>query len=193
MNRAKAMRNLHLVDSPSAPIRSPGADRTRFRSSMHSAPRSAAAVVSSCSKPRPGWARPCCSNTRASLADDAGWLVRRAAPGPLEHHLPFGVIRTLLETPVRESGMALDGAAAVAGALLVNARRATWRLVDDADRAQRAVGVSSCSAERGRWRWSSTTRSSPTRRRWRCCPISRGGSRTCRCCCWSRRARPRTS
>ena len=36
------------------------------------------------------------------LADDAGLLVRRAAPGPLERHFPFGVVRALLEAPVRE-------------------------------------------------------------------------------------------
>src|ERR1700754_2013561 len=32
----------------------------------------------------------------AGLAEAAGCLVRRAAPGPLERHFPFGVVRALL-------------------------------------------------------------------------------------------------
>jgi DNA-binding CsgD family transcriptional regulator len=35
------------------------------------------------------------------LAEDAGCMLRRAAPGPLERHFPFGVVRALLEAPVR--------------------------------------------------------------------------------------------
>src|SRR4051794_32054488 len=35
----------------------------------------------------------------ARQAEDARCLVRRAAPGPLERHFPFGVVRTLLEQP----------------------------------------------------------------------------------------------
>jgi len=62
---------------------------------------------------------------RAALfATDAGCLVRRAAPGPLERHFPFGVVRALLEAPVREASekeraQLLDGAAALAGTLLL--------------------------------------------------------------------------
>ena len=57
-------------------------------------------------------------------AGDAGYLVRRAAPGPLERHFPFGVVRALLEAPLREvpdeqRERLLDGAAAAAGALLL--------------------------------------------------------------------------
>ncbi len=57
-------------------------------------------------------------------AGDAGYLVRRAAPGPLERHFPFGVVRALLEAPLREAPdeqreRLLDGAAAAAGALLL--------------------------------------------------------------------------
>src|SRR3954468_6862900 len=53
------------------------------------------------------------------LAEEAGCLVRRAAPGPLERHFPFGVVRTLLEPPLRDATGAerarlLDGAAASA-------------------------------------------------------------------------------
>ena len=58
------------------------------------------------------------------LAADAGCLVRRAAPGPLERHFPFGVVRALLEAPLRdaprpERARLLDGAAAPAGELLL--------------------------------------------------------------------------
>ncbi len=54
----------------------------------------------------------------------AGCQVRRAMPGPLERHFAFGVIRALLEHPVREAAPAqrahlLDGVAAHAGALLL--------------------------------------------------------------------------
>ena len=149
---------------------------------MRSAPRSAAAVASSCSKPPPGWARPRCSSTRAALADEAGWLVRRAAPGPLEHHFPFGVVRALLEAPVRESGV---GAATARGApprasccwtaarrrgdsTMLIAHSVLWvcsalaeqrplaLVVDDAQWADRAVAGGAR-------------------------PTSRGASRTCRC------------
>ena len=56
---------------------------------------------------------------------DAGCRVRRAAPGPLERHFAFGVVRALLEAPLRgasepERTRLLDGAAAPAGALLLD-------------------------------------------------------------------------
>jgi DNA-binding CsgD family transcriptional regulator len=59
------------------------------------------------------------------LASSAGCAVRRAAPGPLERGFPFGVIRTLLEPPLRERseddrGELLDGPAQLAGALLLD-------------------------------------------------------------------------
>ncbi len=63
---------------------------------------------------------------RAALfAADSGCLVRRAAPGPLERHFPFGVVRALLEAPVREASgkeraQLLDGAASAAGTLLLD-------------------------------------------------------------------------
>ena len=62
---------------------------------------------------------------RAALfATDSGCLVRRAAPGPLERHFPFGAVRALLEAPLREASgeeraRLLDGAAAAAGTLLL--------------------------------------------------------------------------
>ena len=45
----------------------------------------------------------------ASLAVDAGYLVRRAAPAPLECHFSSGVLRALLEAPL---GARLDDAGA---------------------------------------------------------------------------------
>jgi DNA-binding CsgD family transcriptional regulator len=61
----------------------------------------------------------------ARIAADAGCLVRRAAPTPYERRFPFGVVRALLETPLRdrtESERAAlgDGAAAPAAALLLD-------------------------------------------------------------------------
>jgi DNA-binding CsgD family transcriptional regulator len=61
----------------------------------------------------------------AQKAADAGCRVRRAAPGPLERHYPFGVVRALLEAPLRDASAddrarLLDGAAGAAGALLLD-------------------------------------------------------------------------
>src|SRR3954470_10921783 len=60
-------------------------------------------------------------------APAAGSDVRRAAPGPFERHFPYGVIRTLLETPLRaasepERERMLQGAAGDAGRLLLGER-----------------------------------------------------------------------
>jgi DNA-binding CsgD family transcriptional regulator len=59
----------------------------------------------------------------ADEASLAGCQVRRAAPGPLERHFGFGVVRALLEGALREASderraRLLEGAAAPAGALL---------------------------------------------------------------------------
>jgi DNA-binding CsgD family transcriptional regulator len=61
----------------------------------------------------------------AALAGDADCLVRRAAPGPLERHFPFGVVRALLEAPLRDAAgkgraQPLDGALASASELLLS-------------------------------------------------------------------------
>jgi DNA-binding CsgD family transcriptional regulator len=61
----------------------------------------------------------------AQRAAQAGFRVRTAAPGPLERHFPFGVVRALLEAPLRDASepqraRLLDGAAASAGALLLD-------------------------------------------------------------------------
>jgi hypothetical protein len=60
-------------------------------------------------------------------AAQAGIRVRTAAPGPLERHFPFGVVRTLLEAPLRDASEAqrarlLDGAAAPQGPCCSTAR-----------------------------------------------------------------------
>ena len=59
----------------------------------------------------------------AQEATRAGCRVRRAAPGPLERHFGFGVVRALLEGALRDGSderraRLLEGAAAPAGALL---------------------------------------------------------------------------
>ena len=61
----------------------------------------------------------------AQEADEAGCRVRRAAPGPLERHFGFGVVRALLEGALRgvsdeRRARLLEGAAAPAGALLLD-------------------------------------------------------------------------
>ena len=61
----------------------------------------------------------------AAFAADAGCLVRRTAAGPLERHFPFGVVRSLLEGPLRdappsERARLLEGAAGPAGRLLLD-------------------------------------------------------------------------
>jgi DNA-binding CsgD family transcriptional regulator/tetratricopeptide (TPR) repeat protein len=60
----------------------------------------------------------------ATLLSGTDCLVRRAAPGPLERHFSFGVVRALLESPLREAppeqrAHLLEGAAAAAGKLLL--------------------------------------------------------------------------
>jgi DNA-binding CsgD family transcriptional regulator len=61
----------------------------------------------------------------ATIASRAGCSIRRAAPSPQERQFAFGVVRTLLETPLvdaseQERAQLLDGAAAAAGALLLD-------------------------------------------------------------------------
>src|SRR5690242_1299703 len=61
----------------------------------------------------------------ATIATRAGCTIRRAAPSSQERQFAFGVVRTLLETPLAdapepERADLLDGAAAAAGALLLD-------------------------------------------------------------------------
>ena len=62
----------------------------------------------------------------APLAAAAGCLVRRAAPGPLERHFPFGVVRALLEAPLREAS-AERARAAARRRRGAGRRRCCWR------------------------------------------------------------------
>src|SRR5690349_2442434 len=110
------MRTLHLVESPAAP--SPLIERSAELDALRAAVRGGGGVV--VLEAPAGLGKTALLDVAAALADEAGWLVRRAAPGPLEQHLPFGVVRALLEAPVRESGVALDGAAAAAAELLLS-------------------------------------------------------------------------
>ena len=121
----------------------------------------------------------------ALFAADAGCLVRRAAPGPLERHFPFGVVRALLEAPLREASgeeraQLLDGAAAAAGTLLLEGTVPSGDSTMLA-RPQRAVavrGARRAAAARARRRRRAVGR-----------PLlaggaratSRGASTTCRC------------
>src|SRR4051812_37454755 len=75
----------------------------------------------------PGLGKTALLDHAATLAAGAGCLVRRAGPGPLERYFSFGVVRALLEAPLRdasgsERARLLDGAAAAAGALLLDGK-----------------------------------------------------------------------
>src|SRR3954451_22052896 len=107
------MRTLHLVESPS-----PIVERIFELDALRAAVRGGGGVV--LLEAAAGLGKTILLDHGAALAAETGWQVRRAAPGPLERHFPFGLVRTLLEAPVRESGMVLDGAAAAAGELLLN-------------------------------------------------------------------------
>src|SRR4051795_11373672 len=110
------MRTLHLVDSPTAPA--PLVERENELDALRAAVRGGRGVV--VLEAAAGLGKTVLLEHAAALAAETGWQVRRAAPGPLEQHFPFGVVRALLEAPVRASGMVLDGAAAAAGSLLLN-------------------------------------------------------------------------
>ncbi|MDA0166546.1 AAA family ATPase [Solirubrobacter ginsenosidimutans] len=117
--------NLHVVPSPSAP--SPLIERAVeldvLRSSVARLESGASGVV--VLEAPAGLGKTALLEYGASVAARSGFLVRRAAPGPLERHFAFGVVRALLEGPVREASPGerehlLDGAAAAAGELLLD-------------------------------------------------------------------------
>src|SRR4051795_7494614 len=110
------MRTLHLVDSPAAPA--PLLEREIELDALRAAVFGGGGVV--VLEAAAGLGKTVLLEHAAALADESGWLVRRAAPGPLEQHFAFGVIRALLETPVRDSDMPMDGAASAAGVLLLD-------------------------------------------------------------------------
>src|SRR4051812_50027516 len=107
------MRTLHLVDSPTAPA--PLVERENELDALRATVLGGGGVV--VLEAAAGLGKTVLLEHAAALADESGWLVRRAAPGPLEQHFAFGVIRALLETPVRDSDMPMDGAASAAGGL----------------------------------------------------------------------------
>src|SRR3954452_8624950 len=109
------MRTLHLVGSPATS--SPLLERAVELDALHAAVRGGGGVV--VLEAAAGLGKTALLDQAAAFAAKAGWLVRRAVPPPLAPHPPLGVVRALLEAPVRESGLPLDGAAATAGALLV--------------------------------------------------------------------------
>jgi len=89
----------------------------------------------------------------ARLAANAGCLVRRATPGPHEHGFRFGMIRTLLESPLSEAptgALSLGGDTPVADGVTPVAHGVLWRcaglarerplvlIVDDAQWSDRA-------------------------------------------------------
>src|SRR3954452_22489009 len=100
------MRTLHLVDSPLL-------ERTAELDSLRTTVLGGRGVL--VLEAAAGLGKTALLEEAAALAEETGGQVRRATPGPLEQHFPFGVIRALLETPVRESGLVLEGAAGAAG------------------------------------------------------------------------------
>jgi DNA-binding CsgD family transcriptional regulator len=109
------MRNLHLVEPPAARLLL--IERTAELGVLDAAVRSRSGVV--VLEAAAGLGKTALLEGAAALATDAGFLVRRAAPAPLERHFAFGVVRALLEAPLRERAHALDGAAAAARELLL--------------------------------------------------------------------------
>ena len=117
--------NLHVVPSPVAP--SPLIERAVeldvLRSSVARLASGGSGVV--VLEAAAGLGKTALLDYGASVAAQAGFLVRRAAPGPLERHFAFGVVRALLEGPLRDASgeereHLLDGAAVAAGELLLD-------------------------------------------------------------------------
>ena len=95
------MRTLHLVESPAAP--SPLIERAPELRALGAAVRAGSGVV--VLEAAAGLGKTALLEHAAALASDAGRLVRQSAPGPMERHFPYGVVRALLEAPL---GDALD-------------------------------------------------------------------------------------
>ncbi|HEX6022726.1 MAG TPA: AAA family ATPase, partial [Solirubrobacter sp.] len=96
------MRTLHLVGSPTAT--SSLIERSAEIEAIDTAVRDGGVVVIEAAA---GLGKTALLEQAASRALDAGYLVRRAAPAPLERHFPYGVVRALLEAPL---GTRLDDA-----------------------------------------------------------------------------------
>ncbi len=124
----------------------------------------------------------------AELAANAGCLVRLGSPNPHERHFAFGVVRTLLEAPLRDAAAAerselLAGAAALAGALLLDGT---------ADCPGPETDCAAPIAHSIMWLCARLARTRPltlivddahwsTARPWRSWPTSPAGSTSCRC------------
>ena len=98
------MRTLQLVGSP--PARSDLIERAAELHALQTAVHDGGVVVVEAAA---GLGKTALLDRAASLAVDAGYLVRRAAPAPLECHFSSGVLRALLEAPL---GARLDDAGA---------------------------------------------------------------------------------
>ncbi len=98
------MRTLQLVGSP--PARSDLIERAAELGALQTAVHDGGVVVVEAAA---GLGKTALLDRAASLAVDAGYLVRRAAPAPLECHFSSGVLRALLEAPL---GARLDDAGA---------------------------------------------------------------------------------
>src|SRR3954452_14562868 len=109
------MRNLHIVGTTA--VSPPLIERGVELDALRAAVRAGSGVV--ILEAAAGLGKSALLEHGAAFAAEAGFQVRRALPGPLERHFPYGVIRSLLEAPVREAPEPLDGAAAAAGALLL--------------------------------------------------------------------------
>jgi hypothetical protein len=115
--------HVHVVQAPATPAHGPLIERSAELEALAGAVRRLAAgggAVVVLEAPA-GLGKTALLDRAAALAGDADCLVRRAAPGPLERHFPFGVVRALLEAPLREGeAQPLDGALAAAGELLLS-------------------------------------------------------------------------
>lgn len=133
--RSPAIRALRLVDSPdrlTPPAAASLIERDRERAVIEQAVRHLSdgrgevVVLESA----PGLGKTTLLDHAAELAANAACLIRRAAPGPHEHDFPYGVVRSLLETPLRDAAeherrRLFRGPAGAAGGWLLGGRPAS--------------------------------------------------------------------
>src|SRR4051794_28667945 len=109
------MRNLHIVESPIAPA--PLIERTVELDALRAAVCAGSGVV--VLEAAAGLGKTTLLEHGAALAQEAGYHVRRAAPGPLEQDFGFGDVGALLAAPALAAPPPLARAAAADGAVLV--------------------------------------------------------------------------